>query len=480
MIQCFLGLSLLDEDVSDFFTVMTMEECIREGQQLLRKDPDANLEVVGSEDMAEQIYKGTNRTQRNSHILCAGLRSKGLQIADSPKPMNIRSQLCYVGYNQTLADNSEIKRELNERNEKTERLIKSIFIGSCPFDEKSERLVSLKVVESPDQCNIHDLSLKISMGSQGMEILGKSKPAIYVAIVLATFGFFGNLLSCSVYLSPGYHHKQIVYFMAKVLCEMLALICTVIYVSLLLSPNDIMTGYVYPILYQFAMFARNWITVVIGVEKCVAVWAPFMARAYFGRGLSIKVSLAIITIAVLFTSADFLTKYFASDLAKFINIDYLFIGGEVKLAILCAIFCTLLPWTIVLLCSVVTVLGIRSSRKKRAELTNRAHQSGENQQQNDNNDLILPVLLSMFSFIVFSIPVVMHAVLTALTSTLETLFLSLGIIENLKLVVIFFNIIGFSMDFYLLFAAQTEFRAKLKENFISTTNIGTHSDPLDN
>ncbi len=74
----------------------------------------------------------------------------------------------------------------------------------------------------------------------------------------------------------------------------------------------------------------------------------------------------------------------------------------------------------------------------------------------------------------------MHAVLTALTSTLETLFLSLDIIEDLNLVILFFNIFGFSMDFYLSIAAQQEFRDKLKENLLSIKNIGTDSDPMGN
>ncbi len=459
---------------------MTMEECIKKGQQLLRRDPDAHVEVAGSDDMAQQIFEGTNRTHSNRHILCAGVRTKGIQIVDSTRPMDIRTELCYVKHNQTLVNFIESDKELNQRSEKTERLINSMFTDSCQFDKKSERLVSIKVVESPERCNVHALSLKVSRGNAGMEHLSKARPAIYVAIVLTTIGFFGNCLSLSVYLHPGYQHKQSVYFMAKGLCEMLSLICTVMHVSQFLLSNDIMTHYVHPLLYQFAVFCRNWITTVIGVEKCLAVWAPFMARAYFGRGLSIKLSLGTISLAVLFTCGDFLAKYFVSDLDKLINIDYLFVGGEVRMAIFSVIICTLLPWTIVLLCSVVTVLGIRSFRKKRAELTNRATQSGENQQQNDNNDLILPVLLCLFSFLVFSTPVVMHAVLTALTSTLETIFISLDIIEDLNLVVVFFNIFGFSMDFYLSIAAQQEFRDKLKENLLSIKNIGTHSGSLGN
>ncbi len=337
---------------------MTMEECIREGQQLLRRDPNAHQEVVGSNDMADQIFEGTNGTHSNNHILCAEVRTKGIQIVDSTRPMDIRTELCYVKHNQTLVNSIENDMELSQRSEKTERLINSIFTGSCQFDKKSERLVSVKVVESPEQCNVHTLLSKKTRGNAGMEHLSKSRPAIYAAIVLSTIGIFGNGLSLSVYLNPGYQHKQSVYFMAKGLCEILSLICTVMYVSLFLLSNDIMTHYVHPLLYQFAVFCRNWITMVIGVEKCLAVWAPFMARAYFGRGLSIKFSLATISAAVLFTCADFLTKYFASDLDKLINIDYLFIGGQVKMAILSVIICTLLPWTIVLLCSVVTVLGI--------------------------------------------------------------------------------------------------------------------------
>ncbi len=460
----FLGISLLDDDMSDFFTVMTMEECIRDGQELLRKEPNANIEIAGSRSdyMAEGIFEGTNRTYSGTHILCAGLRGRNTKSTNSLKPMNIRSELCYVKYNKTLANYVDMDRELNQTSEKTERLINSLYTRFCTFNEKSEKLVSVKVVERSDQCNFHMFSSQLALGNDE-GLFGRN--GVYIAIIMASIGIVGNVLSLSVYLSRGYQHKQSVYFAAKSIFEILSLICTIISLSLFFIGNDIIIDYVYPIFYQFSLFGRNWITVVIGIEKCIAVLAPFYARAHLRRSLAIKLSLIMLVAAILFTISDFLTIHFISDLAKIMNVDYLFIGGEVKMPIYSVAISFLLPWIIVLSCSVVTVLGIRSFRKKRAKLRNPGNQEGENQTQPDNSDLILPVLLCLVSFLVFSVPVVMHATLTALSSTLDKIFLSHKIIEILGVLIIFFNIIGFSMDFYLSIAVQQEFRNRLKANF---------------
>ncbi len=242
------------------------------------------------------------------------------------------------------------------------------------------------------------------------------------------------------------------------------------------DPTTIITDYFHPILYQFSLFSRSWITVVIGVEKLLAVWAPFFARAHFDRGLEIKLSLITVGIAAVFTAGDFLTKHFTSYLARVMNIEYLFVGGEIKMPLYSVIICSLLPWVIVLVCSVVTVLGIRSSRKKRAKLTNTRNREGNDQADNNTSDLMVPVFLCLLAFIISSIPVVMYTVLVTIGNTLESAILSDKALVIMGMVYLFSDLIGYSIDFYVSLAVREEFRQQLKANLLSIENSFLRQD----
>ncbi len=388
------------------------------------------------------------------------------------KPRNIRRDICYVRYNETLANYVPLDRESNETSERAEtELMKAIYSSSCSFDEQSENLVALMLVEETDQCQFGTLSSRVARQEKGTGHIGSI--GAYIAIILTTGGIAGNTISLSILLSTEYQKRHSVYSVAKGLSEIMLLLCTILQLSLFFSgnANAVITDYLHPVFYQFALFSRSWITVVIGIEKCIAVWAPFYARAHLGRGMEIKMAFIIVAISISFTVGDFLTKYFMSELNSVIDIDNLFIGNEVKIAIYSVAISFFLPWIIVDICSVLGVLGVRSIRKKRYRLTRQTSKTGNDKAKDDNNDLVLPVLLNLLSFLVCCFPCIMYATFLVASATLENTFLTYEIIGITGIVSIFFNIIGFSMDFYLSLARQPEFRQLLKTKLTSVQNI---------
>ncbi len=471
------GISFRDEDISEFFTLMTPDECIKNGQQVLLEDPNTKIQVEGSKEAEDQIFSGTNKTARGMHILCAGLSTNIVQGTTGLIGMEIKTDVCYVKYNKTLANYLAMDGDLNNPSEKTERIINEIYKRSCTFNKKSDRLVSVKVVEQDHHCYFQDLSSEASY-KKVTDIVG------YIAITLASLGIVGNGVRLSVHLSTRCDKKQSVYFVTKGLSETFLLVCIILQVSCIFITDSttVTTDYLHPILYQFSLFSRNWITVIIGIEKCLVVWAPFFARAHFTRGLEIKLSLITVGIAAIFTAIDFLTKHFISYLTSIIDTDNLFIGGEIKMPIYSVVIHSLLPWVIVVISSVVAALGIRLSRKKRDELRNRSTikrakpsirmgKESKEPEENDNGNPTAPVLLCLLAFIVSSVPVVVYVISINIGDTVVEVFLSYKATLVIGMVSVFFAIIGYSMDFYVLLAGRAEFREQLKENLFSLKNI---------
>ncbi len=139
------------------------------------------------------------------------------------------------------------------------------------------------------------------------------------------------------------------------------------------------------------------------------------------------------------------------------------------MAISTVVISFLLPWAITLICSVIAVLGVKSQRKKRAKLTNNITQRGTGQVEN----LALPVFLCIFSFLICSIPVVMHTVQITVSTKLTHMFLSVKVIAISGVVASFFNIVGFSLDFYLSLATRPDFRKQVKANLCCRKNEAT-------
>ncbi len=469
------GVSLKDDDVSEFLTVMTKEKCIADGQQLLQEDPNASVLVAGSKDAEEKVFEGSNRTGGGMHILCAGLSTKNEHGTTGLISTDIKTELCYVPYNETLANYLLMDEELNDPSEKTERLINTIYRSSCTFNKHLNKLVSVKVVDHGDQCYFHKLSSerRLIKYEETVHIIG------IFAIIMASLGIIGNGMGLSVHLSTRCEKRQSVYFVTKGLSEILLLGSIILKVSFNFTENTtdiIIPDYLHPILYQLSLFGRNWITVVLGIEKCLAVWAPFFARAHFGRGLEIKISLITVGISTVYTSCDFLTMHFISYLARVIDTDNLFVGSEIKMPIYSVIIYSLLPWTIVLISSIVAVVGVILSRKKRADLTNASAQEGNDQADSNNSDLVLPVLFNLFSFIISNIPVVMYIALVTVENTIEKVLLSDKYAIIIGAISLFFNIIGFSMDFYLSLAVREGFGDQFKANMHSIKNIFLRQD----
>ncbi len=462
-----LGLSFQDDDISEFITLMTTDECIKHGQKILQAEPNARIQVAGSKEAEDKMFEGTNRTGGGMHILCAGHSMPDKLGTTSMIPTEIIGHMCYVMYNETLENYLAMDRDLNNPSEQTQTLLKEIYTSSCTFKQKSDKVVSVKLVEKEHQCYFDKLSKDMSP-----ILYSKMKDlAAYIAIVLGGLGILGNGIGLSVHFSTGCDKKQSVYFVTKGFSDSLLLACTIIQGSLTLEtdPNLIIADYWHPILYQFSLFSRNWITVVIGLEKVLAVWAPFFARAHFGRGLEIKLSLITVGIASVFTAGDFLTRHFISYLARVIDIKYLLIGGEIKMPIYSVVIFSLLPWVIVVVCSVITVVGIKSSRKKRARLTNQEGNDQVDNNTHDNGDLILCLL----AFIISNVPVVIYAVLLTIGNTLENAILVIlrgKTTVIMGMVYLFFNLIGYSMDFYVSLAAREGFREQLKANMLSIKN----------
>ncbi len=320
--QCMLfpGISLTDDDLAEFIVIMTRDECIKQGQQLLQENPDAQLTVGGDKEAENKIYEATNKTKRGNHILCAGLRAKDTPVTKEnfQKLPEVKSDLCYVIHNDTLANYIAMDGGLKEPSETTQGLIKAIYKSSCLFNEQLDKLVSVKVVEHTDQC--HFQSLAFEGEDREIDTTYITSILFYIAVILASVGIIGNAVSLSVHLRRKCQNRQSVYLATKGLSEIFLLACMIAQVSIFYVGDviHIITMYLYPILFQLSMFSRNWIMVVIGIEKCLAVWAPFFTRAHLGRGLEIKFSLGTVFAAVLFTTCDFLIKHFRSDLMNII------------------------------------------------------------------------------------------------------------------------------------------------------------------
>ncbi len=156
------GLSFRDDEISEFFTLMTIDECIKHGQKVLREEPNAQIQVAGSKEVEDKILEGTNRTGGGMHILCARLSMPAVVGTAGMVPSKIKSNLCYVKYNETLANNLAMDGDMSNPSEQTQKLMKEIYTSSCTFNKKIDKVVSVKLIEQENQCYFPLLSKGMS------------------------------------------------------------------------------------------------------------------------------------------------------------------------------------------------------------------------------------------------------------------------------------------------------------------------------
>ncbi len=122
----YTDISLGDDDITEFFTLMTPDECIKNGQQIVRENK-LDVQVEGSEKAEEKMFEGTNRTAKRMHIICAGLSTHNVHSTTALVPVTITTNVCYVRHNQTLTDYLEMDGDLKNPSENTKELLKTIY-----------------------------------------------------------------------------------------------------------------------------------------------------------------------------------------------------------------------------------------------------------------------------------------------------------------------------------------------------------------
>ncbi len=376
---------------------------------------------------------------------------------------------------------------VNEINKESEKLIEEIYRESwqCAFDPESNTLISVKLVKSTDQCQIHTLFMRFRQMTKILNL-----KIIYSSFVIASLGLIGNTFALSVYGSREYQKKQhiSVYMLVKTAFEQLEYINLILFLDSIKKVDidarsndgnyngnyDTTLRYVIPIAFQLSVIGRSWTSAILSIERFLAVWAPFWTRLHLGRPLAIKLSFAIITASIIFTTIDFLLSEFNVQIGN-IEINGMFIGGGYKLAIFGLIFSFLLPWLIVLFCTILTSIGMRLSRNKRlAMIRSQINQArGQSSMQHNSRDSILVrmVVLSLVSFLISSVPFVGEATIHIIGSSIESLLVSYKTIEIIGIVEIYFLLISYGLDFYFALFTRSEFRAQLKKYAVSIKNI---------
>ncbi len=446
---------MYDDDMKGFLTIMTVEECIKMTREILNNDPLA-LHVANTQHIDDAIREGLNKTRAPGHLLCA-------QLEGNDGDMMV--EVCSVIYNHTLASNIETYYELHGNKEFHGTIVKEIYENSCSYDRNRHKLVEVKVVSSVQQCAIFNLALKPTLIFQ---------PRVLIpAIVLACFCAVTNILAMTVYLSTDYQRSYhiSVYFLVKALFDELFLIIMVIFLLGLLKPGIfywVLRDIIYIVVVKLSYVGHNWISAVLSIERSIAVLAPMFARAHFGRCLSIKVSIGTAVASVLIVTADTLIIHFKTALANIFSVDDLFMGGEIKMAFHFLILAFLLPWIIVLVCTILTAIAIKISSIRRARLTNSTSSGPHTQQsetQNTNTAVFKMGLICLIAFLITGAPFISAIIIVIVGSTpVKMLGSSLGI-EIYSVFSLFFTIICFSLDFFLMLL-QVEFRRQLKRNIL--------------
>ena len=255
-----------------FIKISTADKCIESYREDLREDP-GRIIVTNNGKMEEKIYEEMNKTH---HYLCAEYEDDGAHVT---------SEFCVVPFDERLDSLLKQDQTFNGTNHKRE-LIHQMLFQFCNIDPY-QNSVSVKIVESIDQCEVHVQLLQIIMSS-----VTKIKIVVYIGNVVASFGILGNLLSLSTFLGNDYQrsHKTCIYFIAKTVFESLHLVLTMWYsLSLMMSPSyqdKYIEGLINGALGIFVMVGRHWLVTIISIEQCIAVKKPFLARQYLRKSTS--------------------------------------------------------------------------------------------------------------------------------------------------------------------------------------------------
>ena len=449
------GISPEDDDMQGFLIVVPMAQCIQTMRSNLKEDPQMQV-VTNNAEIEERIFENMTRS---NHYLCAAY-----QIIGS----NVVSDLCMVKYNKTLDASLKADQEVKQRSRKTEKLIHEIYNKSCyPDPSLSGHQVSIEVVESYAQCKSQVLSLQIFFSK-----ITTTDVVKYTGIIIAVIGISGNLVGILGFIGSDYQstHKTCIYFVVKMVFETLQLIIS-IWFNLSLMGNKFNLSlmgnketkywetFAYRVTRQLAATGKNWFSVIIGFEQCLAVIFPFFAREYLRKSVAQKVTTVTIILCVVSTLVDTTVYYFASHNVK----DY-------NIVLHTIIITTFLPWTMALICSVVTVIGFKLARKRRQEQLAAAN-AAQNQQSsaNDNNYLLERIIFfSIITFMISNLPLVCEYVLLIMS---QKRAISDRLFDVIVLVSYYFILIGDSISFYLFLVSLQEFRAQLKKHFLTVKDI---------
>ncbi len=442
------------------------EQCVQSNREELREDPQRII-VTNNGKQEEKIYENMNKTH---HYLCAEYGAVGSHVVSS---------LCVVPYDERLESLLKQEQPLNGTNHNRDKLIYDIFDRFCEM-ESDQYSVSVQLVESYDQCQSHVQLLQVIFSS-----VGKTKIVVISGIVVAAVGIVGNVVALSIFLGRDYQksHKTCVYFAAKTVFETLHLVFSMWYnLSLMyvydrgnLESEKFWEGMAHGVVKMFVTVGRNWMVAVISIEQCLAVRKPFVARQYLRKSIAIKVNAIVVIVSILYTAIDVMVQYFMSDRIDVYDSKLQFIGEEARIIVHAIVMSNFLPWTVTLVCTFLTAIGLKKAKQKRTAM--QSHTTNvQNRHQNSGleNDFLLTriILFSLVSVIIANVPIIIEYVLLIFSGMKMILILGEAV-DIIILVAFFFHLLGNSIDFYLFLASIEEFRGQLRKNFQSVITICT-------
>ncbi len=448
--------SFSDEDMQGFIELSTGDKCIESNRADLRKDPD-RIMVTNNGQMEEKIYEGMNKTH---HYLCAEHRNDGPHVT---------SDLCVVPFDEQLYRQDQL---LNGTHRERNNVINGMYKKFCNL-EADNNSVSVKLVESSDQCKNHVVMLQIILSS-----VINTKIVVYISNVVATIGLIGNFLALSIFLSKDYQqaHKTCIYFVAKTTFESMHLVLTMWYTHSLVkelkgNKDKYLEALIHGALKLMVVGGRHWMVTIISIEQCLAVKKPFLARQYLRKSTSIKVTVTAVIVDIMYTTTDVLIQYFFSGKILTYETNLRFVTKEAKIILHTVGITYIVPWSIAFICTVLTAIGLKRAMKRRAAMTQQT--AGQNSQQNPNwkNDFLMTriIMFSLISVIISNIPIIMEYVLLIVFETEMIMKIGKGV-DIIILVAIFCHLVGNSLDFYLFLVSNRDFRGQFIKNFLSVVS----------
>ncbi len=115
---------------------------------------------------------------------------------------------------------------------------------------------------------------------------------------------------------------------------------------------------------------------------------------------------------------------------------------------------------------IVTAIGICASSRKRAEMTNQQG-TGQHQGSGSSPPVSKMVLVCLVSFMIWSCPLVFNVSISIASRFGMGGLDFVKYYEILIIVQLYFNIIGSSLDFYLMLFTRPEFRSQIKTNLVA-------------